>query len=108
MADATTVVAVAAYMKLTDTSDVVLTDVVAAVNALLVSWFGNLTDAVSLEWPANYQLGATMLAARVYRRRNSPAGVEAFGELGPTYVMRNDPDVALLLGLHSYLKPKAR
>lgn len=45
------------------------------------------------------QLGAVMLAARLYARRNSPGGVVALGELGATYVARADPDVVRLLGL---------
>jgi hypothetical protein len=43
-----------------------------------------------------------MLAARLVRRRNSPAGVEAFTEMGPTYVSRFDPDVDRLLGMGPY------
>jgi hypothetical protein len=46
-----------------------------------------------------------MMAGRLFRRRESPAGVAAFGELGAVYVMRNDPDVAMLLGLGSWAKP---
>lgn len=56
-------------------------------------------------WPARVVQGAVMLATRLHRRRLSPAGVEAFGSEGPVYVQRNDPDVALLLGLGSYAKP---
>lgn len=78
--------------------------VVAAVCALLVEWFGD-RGTETAGWPAHMQEGATMLAARVDRRRNSPAGVEALGELGPVYVSRNDPDVAQLLGLGRYAKP---
>lgn len=57
------------------------------------------------EWPGRVVEGATMLAARVYRRRNSPAGVETFGDLGPVYVQRNDPDIAMLLQLGRQSKP---
>jgi hypothetical protein len=45
------------------------------------------------------ELGAVMLAARWYQRRSTPGGYQSFAELGPAYVMRSDPDVALLLGL---------
>jgi hypothetical protein len=46
-----------------------------------------------------------MLAARLFRRRNSPAGVEAMGPDGATYVMRNDPDIGQLLRLGSWQLP---
>ena len=59
-----------------------------------------------LSWPANTTLGANMLAGRLYRRRNSPAGVEAFSDLGgAVYVQRNDPDIALLLRTGAYARP---
>lgn len=44
-------------------------------------------------------LGAVMLAARLYARRNSPLGVQAFGDLGTAYVRSHDPDVSRMLGL---------
>jgi hypothetical protein len=39
---------------------------------------------------------AVMLAARLVRRRNSPGGVETFGE-SVTYVSRMDPEIARAL-----------
>ncbi len=74
---------------------------VAAVNSLIPRWI----DAARLEGD-DVKLGAIMLAARLYRRRNSPAGVESFGELGPVYVSRNDPDLAMVLGLGNYARPR--
>jgi hypothetical protein len=63
-------------------------------------------DPPTLAWPADTILGATMLAGRLYRRRNSPAGVEAFSDLGgAVYVQRNDPDIALLLKTGAYARP---
>lgn len=96
---------VMAYLKLS-APDINLYPVVDAVNVLLVQWFGDLADEETGDWPANYRLGGTMLAARVFRRRNSPAGVETFGELGPIYVQRNDPDIALMLGIGNYARPQ--
>lgn len=57
-------------------------------------------------WPvvftpdAEVYQAAVMLAARLVRRRNSPGGVETFGE-SVTYVSRYDPDIgrALRTGL---------
>lgn len=56
-------------------------------------------------WPADVRQGATLLAARLWKRKNSPAGVEAFGADGAVYVRRNDPDIAMLLQLGDYAKP---
>ena len=49
--------------------------------------------------PASATHGALMLAARLYRRRNSPNGLEAFSADGAVYVSRYDSDVAMLLRL---------
>ena len=46
-----------------------------------------------------------MLAARLFRRRNSPGGVEAFTD-GAVYVARTDPDVAALLSIGPYKPPQ--
>lgn len=77
--------------------------VCAAVNDLVSDWHGLDGDD---EPGDRLKFGALMLAARVYRRRNSPAGVEALGELGPVYVSRNDPDLTMMLGLGNYRTPK--
>ena len=53
------------------------------------------------DWAADTWLGATMLGARLVRRRNSPAGIEAWNTDGATYVRNQDPDVASLLRLDS-------
>lgn len=48
--------------------------------------------------------GAVMYAAREFRRRNSPAGVEAFGDV-TSYVSRWDPDIDRALQTGSYARP---
>lgn len=77
---------------------------VAAVNALVRSWPVAKVAAGAADWTApnlaHVVLGADMLAGRLWRRRNSPAGVEVFGADGPAYVSRNDPDIARLLRLN--------
>lgn len=70
-----------------------LVDVVAAVNALVVRH--GYADPAS--WTADVRLGTRILAARWWRRRNSPGGVEQVTDAGPVYVRRTDPDVAELL-----------
>lgn len=57
-------------------------------------------EQVITEWDKRAELGAVMLTARLIRRRNSPAGVEAFTADGVAYVRRTDPDVANLLRLN--------
>lgn len=52
-------------------------------------------------WPSYVTLGGTMLATRLWRRKDSPSGVEAFTDGTAFYVQRNDPDVARLLKLTS-------
>lgn len=97
---------VAAYLGLSPSATELdeLAEVAEAVTALVVAYRGLPDDGD--DWPANVSLGAKMLAARLYRRRNSPAGVEALGELGPVYVSRNDPDLSQLLELGRYAPPK--
>ena len=56
-------------------------------------------------WPPHVTLGATMLTTRLWRRKDSPSGVEAFTDAGAVYVSRNDPDVAQLLSIGSYTAP---
>jgi len=80
-----------------------LTGTVAAVETMLSAWFG-IEDVTT--WPANVTEGAIMLAARLHRRRNSPGGVESFNEMGPVYVSRRDPDIAMLLGLSEWTPPR--
>ena len=48
-----------------------------------------------------------MLTARLHRRRNSAAGIEAMTELGATYVSRYDNDIARLLRIDSFQTPVA-
>lgn len=48
--------------------------------------------------------GAVMYAAREYRRRNSPAGVETFGD-ATSFVARFDPDIDRALQTGAYARP---
>jgi hypothetical protein len=54
-------------------------------------------------WPGDVNLAAIQLAGRLYRRRNTPSGVEPFGDVSAVYVARTDPDIAraLRIGAHS-------
>lgn len=93
---------VRAWLKLEPgADDAVLELAVGATNAWVatVPYVANLepTDPVT-PWPADVVLGATMLAARWYRRRNTPAGIEAFTD-NVVYLPRRDGDVDYLLHL---------
>jgi len=48
--------------------------------------------------------GAVMYAAREFRRRNSPAGIETFGEV-TSFVARFDPDIDRALQTGAYARP---
>ncbi len=51
-------------------------------------------------WPASVRLGAVMLTARTWRRKDTPTGVVSVGDDGSiAYVARFDPDLSRLLGL---------
>lgn len=108
-----TVEAVKTHLTIADDlDDAYIASIVAAVNTRVLSWPVAADAEAAADWDepevAHIVTGANMLAARLVRRRNSPDGVAAFGELGPVYVQRSDPDVAMLLKLGQYKKPKAR
>ena len=100
--------AVKARLGITDTADDEdITLIVGAVNA----WVDGLPVAAGQDgtnehpYAATVQLGAVFLSVRLFKRRDSPSGVEGFGTDGAVYVRRNDPDIALLLNLGDYAKP---
>lgn len=100
---------VKAHLGITDErDDGAITLAVNAVNNMVRCWPCSLPAVGEADWAktdATVQ-GATMLAARHFRRKNSPGGVESVGTLGAVYVQRNDPDVAMLLGLGPYAGPE--
>jgi hypothetical protein len=76
--------------------------VTAAANAVVRRW---LVPRASGQWREDHVRGTVMLAARLWRRRNSPEGVATFTADGAVYVQRNDPDIALLLQLGQHAPP---
>ena len=94
------------------TDDQILADVVAAVNA----WVAGTAYVAELDpvtwppaaglWPLDVTQGATMLAARMYRRRNTPGGIESLGDAGAVYVPRRDGDVDVLLHQGAWAPPR--
>lgn len=101
-----TTTGVLVWLGITDPTDEIratVHGVVAGVNAVVARWLPRPADG----WPPDHVQGAVMLAGRVYRRKDSPAGVVPFGaDAGAVYVSRNDPDVAMLLGLGAYAAPQ--
>lgn len=51
------------------------------------------------------EAGAVMLGARLWRRRNSPGGIEQATDAGVAYVARHDADVSRMLKLDGYAAP---
>lgn len=82
--------------------DTHVTAVVEAVNAFVAQL--PVVDGKDA-WPKQVDLAATMLAARLVRRRNSPSGVEALTDAGTAYVSRYDPDIGRMLELDGYERP---
>ncbi len=105
----TTLAMVKTHLTVKDTrDDDRITAIVSAVNRVVRSWPCSEAAVGASDWTGADDVveGATMLAARLWRRKGSPAGVEAMGTLGAAYVMRNDPDIAMLLQLGPYAGPQ--
>lgn len=94
---------VAVWLSMSGGADQDVVDTTAAVNAVVKRW--KVSPAEGEPWPDDTVRGAVMLAGRIYRRRNSPGGVEVYGSDGATYVSRTDPDVAMLLQIGPYADP---
>ena len=58
------------------------------------------------QWPEDVTQGAVMLAARLYRRRNTPGGIESMADAA-VYVPRRDSDVDRLLHMGAWAPPRA-
>lgn len=101
---------VAAYLRLPSPS--ADDDLLAAVCAAVNGWVGRLpwvqAEAAAATppgtWPATAEQGAVMLAARLFRRRNTPSGVEAMSD-AVVYMPRRDSDVDQLLRVGAYQMP---
>lgn len=89
--------------------DDALTTITAATNAYIstIPVVANLpTDTTEL--PPDITLGAVMLAARWYRRRNSPEGLVSYGDMGGVTVPRLDADIERLFRIGRYAPMQAR
>ncbi|WP_431229326.1 hypothetical protein [Paenarthrobacter nicotinovorans] len=89
----------------TEPDEIEALELVTAATIKYVASLPNIDlDPSGFYWAATTKLGAIMLAARIYQRRNSPGGVTAVGDVA-TYVPRYDNDIARLLNLDSFTKP---
>jgi len=94
------------------TDDPNLKQCVAATNALVAGLptIATVPDPDDPDAPPGWAdqtiTGAIMLAARLVRRRNSPAGVEALLDSGPAYVSRYDSDISRMLRLDRWTPPQ--
>jgi hypothetical protein len=80
-----------------------LVDLVEGINANLRRFLAPGGDGF---WAPDHTLGATLLAAQVWKRRSSGgAGVEFSPAGDPVYIQRNHPDIARLLGLGPWVRP---
>lgn len=80
-----------------------LDEIVPAVNSFVDALPQIDRDAAGL-WKSTTRLAAIMLAARWYRRQNSPGGLTA-NDQGVTYVSRYDSDIARMLHIDGFEKP---
>lgn len=91
------------------TDDAAITAIVVGVNARVLEWpVAEKADGLADWTGATVQdlvLGANLLAARLYRRRNSPDGVASLGSdvIG---VALGDPEIAFLLQIDNNTTPQ--
>lgn len=95
---------VAAWLRLPDGADA---DLLGQVTDATNVWIAGLPhwQAGTEPWPADLTQGAVMLAARLYRRRNTPAGIESMPD-GAVYLPKRDGDVDPLLKIGRYAPPR--
>lgn len=98
--------AIKAWLKVDRADDDGIFDTIAVAVTSLVESLPDVRRQADLTWAAATHTAALMLAARLYRRRNSPSGVEAFTDQGAAYVSRYDPDIARLLRVDGYAPPR--
>jgi hypothetical protein len=84
-----------------------LDQITAAVNVMVPGTVPRVRELLPAEhWPADVLSAALIMAARLFARRNSPTGVAAYTDAGPSYVARWDPDLERLLLIGSWARPQ--
>lgn len=110
MATSITVAEVVSYLGLDSLAGddlSVMTDVVAAVNAEIVTNVPRIRAAAAgTDWPPDVILAAKMMAARLFTRRRSPTGIATYTETGgPVFTPRWDPDIEKLCLIGKWAPP---
>lgn len=98
---------VKAYLRITDTADdPLLTRACAAVEPFVQRCRPDRMLGDPPAWQADGEVyqAAVALAARLYRRRNSPGGIEMMTD-NALYVARFDPDIERALRRGGYAMP---
>lgn len=86
--------------------DTVLAACVVAANSVVTRYAGEADDQ-TVPTLDDAEQAATMLAARLYRRRNSPEGIQGITPEGVAVgIVRSDADIARLLRIDSYTVPE--
>lgn len=95
-----------AELRTVTTDDKHLALIVPAVNEYVegLPSISRVESGITTGWAPSTTLGATMLAARLYRRKNSQNGIESVGDMS-TYVSRYDSDIARLLNIDTFKMP---
>lgn len=65
-----------------------------------VEEFLSKTHVLPTPLPEDARQGILIATAKLLKRKDSPGGVEDFGEFGPVRVSRVDPDVEMLLSAY--------
>jgi len=105
----TTVPDVAAWLQLGNdgSGDDVLQDCVTAADSIVTRYVGEAPGDDAVPSTADAHQAATMLAARLYRRRNSPEGIAGITPEGVAVgIVRSDADIARLLRIDAYSTPQ--
>jgi hypothetical protein len=83
----------------------VLTQVCAAVEITVQRYRPDGRTDTGYTPDAEIYSGATMMAARVFRRRNTASGIETFAD-SVAYVANRDPDIQAFLHTGPFARPR--
>lgn len=105
----TTVPAAGQWLQLSGEvgDDTVLASCVVAANSVVSRYAGEDASDQTIPTLDDAEQAATMLAARLYRRRNSPEGVQGITPEGVAVgIVRSDADIARLLRIDGFAVPQ--
>jgi len=97
------------WMRLTPEDVADDLEILQAICDASMGWASRLPYVAGLgtevDWPPDVRQGVVQLAARWYRRRLTPSGIDAITDAGAVYVARSDPEISQLLHLDSWAFP---